>query len=197
MKVIFINGLAYSGTTKFGEYLLEKLASEGKKVIYLGETFTAFQPAARMPFKEWNENVVTCSCGKHISKCDFWAGSPKVAFWDEAYDWVINKAEEKGYDYIIDSSKRIRAWDEYIRKGIDVEAYYCIRRFKGWMDSVKKRKDWGTTKCLWGWIWGNYIQKKSMKKRGEFEVKKNKWFDVKGIYNEHKHIFASNINKRK
>lgn len=118
-KVIFIVGLAHSGSTVLGMILSAK-----EKAFFAGE-FKYYKK--RLTQKNLEDYLNTCSCGKKHDDCPIWS---KVDA-NNLLELVQETSKITESPIIIDSSKSIQDMREYIslyKQGkIDLVIYHIIR----------------------------------------------------------------------
>ncbi len=176
-KIYYIHGIIFCGSTKYGEYLCEKFNEEGKKSLFIGESYAAF--SIGLNDRENTDKI--CSCMRDVKKCNLWKNRKIFHILPEAYKFIIDWANKKGYEIIIDSSKTISTPKAYQELGLDVDITFLWKPHWEHKKSMRKR---GRKYRFNKWMIKNFL-----------EYRKCRNFDVKGIYNEHKHIFGSNRNK--
>jgi hypothetical protein len=197
MKVIFILGLAHSGSTAVGFSLLNK-----NKTILLGEIENLIK---NKRFNKRENSIKKCSCGRLIKNCSFWKDYFKQTFKDdlEKQKWIVEKAKKSGYETIIDTSKKIKSLKRWT-KHVPVEVIYCIRPPLDWAISIHNSKIRGNEKirrnlswyCVL-WYLKNYFMENKLKKIFKnYDVIKGEKIKIEEIKGEH-HVFGGNRNKYK
>lgn len=120
MKIIYILGLEHSGTT-----LTDCLLSSAKGAIGLGEVANFFSRSHMAQYhQKWGklDDAYLCSCGAHLSHCDFWrtvcdvSGLTGEGHLIEQYSSLLSAAKRVAGDnaVIIDSSKSPRGFDNWL-----------------------------------------------------------------------------------
>lgn len=129
--MIYIHGLAHGGSTLFAKRM------GIKKSIAVGETYKFF---LNLPVKSEGTKE-TCSCGKLMRECSFWGPYFKEAIHlslPEKYAWMITHARSKGYEVIIDSSKRLGALSQYERLQVNLKVWCLVKSPFRWAKSMKQ-----------------------------------------------------------
>jgi hypothetical protein len=138
MRVVYILGLAHSGTT-----IIDRILSCYPGVIGLGEVEHIIRKIERQTIHN-----LSCPCGAKTAACPFWKeittkryDSP-AAFFSE----VVATAGKQGYSTVIDSSKSVGTSSQYSRmlaRGeiSDLAVLRIVRDPRGWVHSMARREN--------------------------------------------------------
>lgn len=177
-KVVFIAGLARSGTT----FVQLRLAQNGH-LVALGEISQTINgmlesQAVREKY-EWRDIARrTCSCGSSVDKCVFWGELKRqcleIGDTQKLHNEVMSRSHELyGNRIVIDSSKDINALQRYYLDGkYDVKVIYVSRDFRGWVPSVQKHmkrlglRNFGYLYDAYRWFWATVKHIRLLKKLG-------------------------------
>ena len=197
MKVEYIICLSRSGSTKYGEYLTEKLNSKNENSLFVGESIHAFWPS----YYRNNLKHKYCSCGKKYEKCIFWKDLSYKRTLKDYYNWIIEKTKLFGYSTIIDSSKKLKILNLYNEMDIDLRVHFIIRSPFSWAKSSNKHSKLqgeSPNNILWqiffNWLPRNFYYWYKLRKYNP-NILCMKYWNVKGKFNEHKHIYIGSDNK--
>jgi hypothetical protein len=137
MRVVYILGLAHSGTT-----IIDRILSCYPGVIGLGEVEHIIRRIDR-----GSAHNLNCPCGAKSSECPFWKGITTRRY-DAHGDFfadVARTARDQGYSTLVDSSKSVGTSAQYHRllAGGDISELAILRIVRdprGWVHSMMRRE---------------------------------------------------------
>ena len=146
MKVIYIAGLARSGTT-----FLELLLGGHSEIVGIGETAQILKHFEALK-AEGSLSDQQCSCGQSINDCAFWSAILKESSGDERitiHDKICERFQRMfPGKVLLDSSKGRNYLKELyleqsrreIHDQLDLNVVYIMRDYRGWVKSILKHK---------------------------------------------------------
>ena len=137
MRVVYILGLAHTGTT-----IIDRILSCYPGVIGLGEVEHIFRKIDRQTIHK-----LSCPCGAKSSECPFWKDvtARKYASTGEFFSEIVANARTQGYSTIVDSSKSVGTSSQYSRMAArgeisDLSLLRVVRDPRGWVHSMARRE---------------------------------------------------------
>lgn len=199
MIIEYILSLNRSGSTKYGEYITETFNAEGSKTLLLGEV----DRSCSLPKKVVNLSHLFCSCEKKYRDCEVWGDLSDSVDMQEHYQNIIDRAEDLGYERVVDSSKTLSGLQIWSSLDVDINTHFIVRRPWSWAASRRKHdalKGVNSKSKIWHillrWFPKNVkFWYKLRKEDIKYTIRRMKYWEIKGSYKNHKHIHTGNDNK--
>lgn len=138
MRVVYILGLAHTGTT-----IIDRILSCYPGTIGLGEAEHLVRKINRGTI-----GTLPCPCGATTSECSFWGGIVAQQYATPAafFAKVVETSRAQGYSAIVDSSKSVGTSAQYLRLLAhgdisDLSILRVVRDPRGWVHSIMRRED--------------------------------------------------------
>jgi hypothetical protein len=178
MRIVYIVGLAHSGTT-----IIDRMLSCFPGVIGLGEVDQIIRKVGLRTIAKH-----ACPCGAEATACAFWkhiVGGTYEAPADFFGD-VVKTARSQGYSTIVDSSKTVGTATHYRRmlsrnEVTDVALVRVVRDPRGWVHSMMRREKIEPTdhlsvrKLFYRWLLSSIKLDTKMQKQGRTPI--YVWYD--------------------
>jgi hypothetical protein len=137
MRVVYILGLAHTGTT-----IIDRILSCYPGVIGLGEVEHIIRKIDRQTIHN-----LSCPCGAKTPECPFWKEITAKRYGAPAdfFSEIVNTARKQGYSTVIDSSKSVGTSSQYSRmlgnqEISDLAVLRIVRDPRGWVHSMARRE---------------------------------------------------------